>query len=240
MKAKRKLERSIYQMEQLYLMLYALSKKRLKEASIDSEEPMVPTKELVKSAGIGLYMRHLSTGDDNFANERIGTLDNIYSEWKIYMSLDSGSFTQRYATAYEFANYILIKMHEEIKNTSCSSILFPVDGYSTASDILASFLLLPFCSIVKLMERFIEEHTSVAEQGSLDEWIGYMRNQTGLTEYHASIGYQNIRSLAGALCHYANDADFKEEIDKLIDVLGVNFDDEVALIRKNHNLFIYD
>ena len=238
MKTKRKLEGSIYQMEQLYIMLYAISKKRLNDASIDKEELMVPTRKLVYSAEIGLYMRHLSTIDNNFANERIGSLDNIDGEWKIYMSIDSGSFTQRYATAYEFANYILIKMHEEIKNTSCSSILFPVDGYGMACDILASFLLLPFCSIVKLMERFIKEHTSVAEQGSLDEWIGYMRNQTGLTEYHATIGYQNIRSLAGALRNYANDADFKEETDNLIDGLGVNFDDEVALIKRNHNLFI--
>lgn len=238
MKERRSLEQSIYQMEQFYIMLYAISQKILKENSVDSEETCVPIKKLAELSGIDIYTQKLSRIDDKFLDERIGILTNYSIEWRINLNNECGALTQRYAIAYEFANYSLIKMQEEVKNRSCSRVLFPIDGLGTTCDTLALFLLLPFCSVVKLMKKFVEKCISWHELGEVEEWIHYLANEAGLTDYYTVIGYQNIRTLAGALMHYVRDADFKEETDKLIEGLGINLDDEITMIRENRNFFI--
>lgn len=239
MKERRSLEQSIYQMEQFYIMLYAISQKILKENSVDSEETCVPIKKLAELSGIDIYTQKLSSIDDKFLDERIGILTNYSIEWRINLNNECGALTQRYAIAYEFANYSLIKMQEEVKNRSCSRVLFPIDGLGTTCDTLALFLLLPFCSVVKLMNKFVEECISLHDElGTVEEWIHYLANEAGLTEYYTVIGYQNIRALAGALRHYAKDVDFKKETDKLIEWVGINLDDEITLIRENFYFFI--
>lgn len=42
---------------------------------------MVPIKSLIMSEKIEIYERNLSTVDDNFVNELLGTLEKIQGEW---------------------------------------------------------------------------------------------------------------------------------------------------------------
>lgn len=239
MKERRSLKQSIYQMEQFYIMLYAISKKILKENFVDSESLPIPIKELVNLNDIDVYTRRLLSIDNLFLYEQIGNLEDYLNEWIIWLNEDCGALTQRYAIAYEFANYTLIKMQEEVNNRSCSGVLFPIDDVGTTCDILALFILLPLGTVVKLMKKFVEECISLHDElGTVEEWIRYLANEAGLTEYYTVIGYQNIRALAGALRHYAKDVDFKKETDKLIEGVGINLDDEITLIRENFYFFI--
>jgi len=234
-KAKGSIDNEFTQLEEIYVILYAISKIVMDETR---SKTMVPIKSLIMSEKIEIYERNLSTVDDNFVNELLGTLEKIQGEWRIYINQEIGSLTKRYVMAHEFSHYIVNSIETIDESENCTNVLFPLNTGEQICDIISSFLLLPFGTVVKLLNTYIDNRRK--EYGSpvnLDEWIQYLGNEMGLTEYHTILSYQNIRYLAGALYQYSKVKSKRGRVSKLLKDLNVTLEDEIQMIEKNMEFF---
>lgn len=233
--AKGSIDSEFTQLEEIYVVLYAISK--ILTDGVRTET-MVPIRKMIGSEKIELYERMLATVDDNFANELLGTLEKIQDKWRIYINQEIGSLTKRYVMAHEFSHYIINSIKEIDKSENCTNVLFPLSTGEQMCDIMSSFLLLPFGTVVRLLNTYTNrQQKSYGRPVNMDEWIRYLGNEMGLTEYHTILCYQNVRYLAGALYQYSKMKSKRVKISKLLKDLGVDLGEEIQLIEENREFF---
>lgn len=232
-RAKDALDSELIQLEEIYIILYAISKIVTKNVHA---ETIVPIKKLIADEEVEIYERKLSTIDDNFVNELLGTLEKVQDKWRIYINRDIGSLTKRYVMAHEFSHYIINSIEMWDVNENCTNVLLPPNTREQMCDIMSSFLILPFCTVVKLLREYIDDQKKLyGNPIDLDEWIHYLGNEMGLKEYHTILCYQNVRYLAGALYRYKEEKN--EKIERILTDLNVDLEEEIQLIEKNPEFF---
>lgn len=171
------------------------------------------------------------------SNKEIGILEKNFGNWRIYQNSINKAIKQKFAPD-GLANYFSIKIQKEYKDQEFSNFLYN-DGMITPSDVLATFLLLPFQSVMNLVQYFVKEHPEPDFEHS-NMWLVYFKEKMALIDYTAINGNLEIKCLARALYHYGNDKIFKSETDKLIADLDVSFADDLKLVMENYKFFDLD
>ena len=214
------------QLDQFYLVIYAISKRIFYEISINKKIPMFSHEETIKLEDRIFRIKS--------SNKEIGILEKSFGNWRIYQNSSNKAIKQKFAPD-ELANYFSIRIQKEFENQEFSNFLYN-DGMITPSDVLSTFLLLPFQSVMNLVQYFVKEHPEPDFEYS-NMWLVYFKEKMDLIDYTVISGNLEIKCLSRALYHYGNDEKFKAETDKLIADLDVSFADELKLVRENYEFF---
>ena len=123
----------------------------------------------------------------------------ISGKREVELNVDSGIplESKRYAIAYGIAEYILHPDEKDLFVTYEVMPLSPKNESVLSAEILALFLLMPTDIVLADLQEYLKEreaHNSLPV--SSEEWIKYLSERTGVTEYHAILGYQYVRELS--------------------------------------------
>lgn len=140
----------------------------------------------------------------NYKLMQLSKLENSFvkeTETFLYVEKNIPISSKRYAVAYGIAQYILHKDEKDIFKTYSVLPLCPTYKDDFDAEILALFLLLP------VKETLLELHDYIyvrKKNGNIpistEEWIKYLSERTGVSEYYAIQGYQYIRNIACFIC----------------------------------------
>ena len=136
----------------------------------------------------------------NYKLMQLSKLENIFAkenETFLYVEKSIPISSKRYVVAYGIAQYILHKDEKNIFKTYFVLPLCSTKKEDFDAEVLALFLLLP------VKKTLLELHDYIAERKkngdipiSTEEWIKYISERGGVSEYYAVQGYQNIRNIA--------------------------------------------
>ena len=136
----------------------------------------------------------------NYKLIQLSKLENIFTKENEVLLLVERNIpisSKRYAVAYGIAQYLLHKNEKEVFKTYSVLPLCPVYKDDLDAEILALFLLLPVKETLLELHDYIDERK---KNGSIpistEEWIKYLSERGGVSEYYAIQGYQNIRNIA--------------------------------------------
>lgn len=223
------------QLEELHVIFYAISKKM---AGDIPNIAITPIREMIASEGIGVYERILTSVDDHFSNELLGTLERMQGEWRIYINRDIGPLTKRYAMAHEYARYLIYSISGHVKDGECTDVLLTRGVEEQMCDIMVSFLLLPFCMVVHLMSDYVrKQQCSYKKAAHSDEWMHYLGNEMELTDRHTILCYQNVQYLAGALHQYKQMRGRRKRLSRFLREIEIDLTEEIRLLEQNEAFF---
>ena len=139
-------------------------------------------------------------------NRRIGQLairkDSYTNEVEkiIYTDESVPISAKRYAIANEITNYLLYlgenRDNETYDNYSIMPMC-PTKLEELTIDIFSVFLLIPISQFFKTFKEFSDKCSE--EQNvpiGTEEWIKYLSERAGISEYYTACGYQYLRSVA--------------------------------------------
>ena len=105
--------------------------------------------------------------------------------------------SKRYAIVNEMVQYILHKDETKIYENYFVMPMCPVKIDELITDIFSIFLLIPMKNFVDEFCKYVDYRS--AEQKipiSTEEWIKYLAERAGVSEYYVAYGYQYLRSCA--------------------------------------------
>lgn len=172
------------------------------------EDTIVDIKRIAESFNIEVTEKKLDSKKDIFYYKIMGFLDCFdYQEgnyqWTIYVNESIGDLSKRYVIAYQIANYLLKEDKSNISEPYtkyCTHSILPKDFDEQLCDIIASFLLMPLNSVLKLINKYAKLHQDTVLD--IFDWFRYLGSQLGISDYHTILFYQNIKCLVGAICNY--------------------------------------
>lgn len=193
-------------MEEIYLLIYRRTKEILNDfhERVSSKNKSTDIKSLIALCGIEVIEKSLTVYSNQFYYKMFGYLDyydyiNGQYQWKMYVNKTMNSRIRRYSMAHELA-YFLLKEDKCEKNAFTRYYVYPFFSKNLEeqlSDIIASFLLMPLDLSMEIMKEYLDQHQD--KEIDVFEWIQYLGDKMGLSNYHAAMCYQNIRYLAGIL-----------------------------------------
>lgn len=194
----------------LYINAYILTQSILDEffKNHSSEVTAVDIRSLVKAFNIEIVETKIKLNADLFQYGTPGYLDNYGYKgnqrlWTIYVNESMGDLSKRYIIAYEFAHYLLQNMWQEYKDNKiecCTNPLFPKKTEEQLCDLIATFLLMPLKTVLKLMDDYIKNHQSWYDEPiDMYEWLHYLGCKMGLSDYHTITCFQHLRYLGGII-----------------------------------------
>lgn len=108
----------------------------------------------------------------------------------ILIDTNSGGYEQRYALAYELANFLIHKSDERYNSEYRVMPMLFKKKEEMIADIFAIFLLIPLPIFLEEFDRYIgKEGVPV----STARWLEYLSNIAEVPYEEVAIGYQNIR-----------------------------------------------
>ena len=176
----------------LYLELYKVANSILDEKLqyFSQLQYSVDIYQLASIYDIKIYEKYIPLSLDTH-REVLGYL-NTYSGKAIYLNTTTGQLTRRYTIAYNLAYYLF----QGDNNTNFvhyfTNSILPTDFKEQFCHILASFLLMPISSVIKLMSQYTAEHDS---QPTFNSWLNYLGNAMGLPTCYVATSFENIRTL---------------------------------------------
>lgn len=179
-------------LDTLYLELYKIANSILDEKLqyFSQLQYSVDIYQLASIYDIKIYEKYIPLSSDTH-REVLGYL-NTYSGKAIYLNTTTGQLTRRYTVAYNLAYYLF----QGNKNTNFvhyfTNSILPTDFKEQFCHILASFLLMPISSVIKLMSQYTAEHDS---QPTFNSWLNYLGNAMGLPTCYVATSFENIRTL---------------------------------------------
>ena len=156
------------------------------------------------------------------SNHKIAQLSvqkSIFSREKetiIYADKYVPEASKRYAIMNEIVQYILHKDNAEVYKNYFVMPMCPTKSDILVTEIFSIFLLIPmrnflneFCEYVKY--RTYEQNIPI----STEEWIKYLSERAGVSEYYVAYGYQYLRS---ASYWFYQAWEFKDNQEKLAEI----------------------
>lgn len=156
-----------------------------------------------------------------FVNDayKLSVQKNIFSREKetiIYADKYVPEASKRYAIMNQIVQYILHKDNAEIYKNYFVMPMCPTKSDILVTEIFSVFLLIPmrnflneFCEYVKY--RTQEQNIPI----STEEWIKYLSERAGVSEYYVAYGYQYLRSAA---YWFYQAWEFKDDQEKLAEI----------------------
>ena len=145
----------------------------------------------------------LSNKNVDRSNHKIAQLlvqNNIFTgEREVIICVDKHIpiSSKRYATIYEIAQYILHKDEARIYENYCVVPMCPTKIDKLITDIFSIFLLIPMRNFLNELCEYIEYRNSEQKIPiGTEEWIRYLAERAGISEYYAAYGYQYLRGCA--------------------------------------------
>lgn len=137
---------------------------------------------------INYKLMQLSKPENRFVKE---TETFLYVEKNIPIS------SKRYAVAYGIAQYVLCKDEKDVFKTYSVLPLCPIHKEDFDAEVLALFLLLPVKETLMELYDYIAERKKKGDIPiGTEDWIKYLSERAGVSEYYAIQGYQYIRNIA--------------------------------------------
>lgn len=105
--------------------------------------------------------------------------------------------SKRYAIANEIAQYIFHKEDKKIYKNYFVMPMCPTKSDALVAEIFSIFLLIPMRNFLQELYDYVKYR--IKEQSipiSTEEWIKYLSEKTGVSEYYVANGYQYLRSVA--------------------------------------------
>lgn len=196
------------------LVLYSISK-HIRENCPNylNKDGYVNILNVLNYCGINMQDCYLNSSQDIFTNEISGYLDvNDYlqnkNKWKIYINTDIGGLERRYVLAQTIAFYIIDNICDKKIRRLCSFPVFTNNNYQLYSDMLASFLLMPFPEVLKYFNDFRNERKDMPLKV---EFIKFLSYKFLITDLQAAISFEHIRYLVGILYNEEDKIEFVNE-----------------------------
>lgn len=176
----------------LYLELYKVANSILDEKLqyFSQLQYSVDIYQLASIYDIKIYEKYIPLSLDTH-REVLGYL-NTYSGKAIYLNTTTGQLTRRYTIAYNLAYYLFQGNNNTNFVHYFTNSILPTDFKEQFCHILASFLLMPISSVIKLMSQYTAEHDS---QPTFNSWLNYLGNAMGLPTCYVATSFENIRTL---------------------------------------------
>ena len=197
-------------MKNLYLNAYIITQGILDEVLKNhySEVTAIDIRYLVKAFNIEIVETKMKLSTELFQYGTPGYLDNYGYKgnerlWTMYINESMGDLSKRYIIAYEFAHYLLINLSQESKDNKiecCTNPLFPKKTIEQLCDLLATFLLMPLKTVLRLMDNYVKK-CQEENSGPIDmyDWLHYLGCKMGVSDYHTVLCFQHVRYLGGII-----------------------------------------
>lgn len=172
------------------------------------ENDIIDIKGIAESFHIEVTEKKLGLKNDIFSYKIMGFLDCFdYQrgnyQWTIYVNESIGDLSKRYVIAHEIAHYLLKENKADINEPYtkyCIHSILPKDLDEQLCDIIASFLLMPLNSVVRLINAYAELHRDMVLD--IFDWFRYLGSRLGISDYHTILFYQNIKYLVAVIGNY--------------------------------------
>ena len=173
------------------------------------DEPITLPIDIRKVAKkLGMNIEEVNIND--FSNENVRRSNHKIAQLSVQKNLVSGEkevtiyadkyipiSSKRYAIANEVVQYILHINDKKIYENYFVMPMCPVKADELITDIFSIFLLIPMRSFLNEFYEYVGYRS--AEQKipiSTEEWIKYLAERAGVSEYYVAYGYQYLRSSA--------------------------------------------
>lgn len=156
------------------------------------------------------------------SNHKIAQLsvqENIFSGEKetiIYVDKYVPEASKRYAITNEIVQYIFHKDDTKIYKNYFVMPMCPTKSDTLVTEIFSIFLLIPMRNFLDEFCKYVKYRTN--EQNipiSTEEWIKYLSERAGVSEYYVAYGYQYLRSAA---YWFYQAWEFKDNQEKLTEI----------------------
>lgn len=166
---------------------------------------------------------------NDFSNEHIKRSNHKIAQLSVQESVFSGEretviyvdkyvpeASKRYAITNEIVQYIFHKDDAMIYKNYFVMPMCPTKSDTLVTEIFSIFLLIPMKNFLNEFCEYVEYRTD--EQNipiSTEEWIKYLSERSGVSEYYVAYGYQYLRSAA----YWVYQAwEFKDDQKKLTEI----------------------
>ena len=166
---------------------------------------------------------------NDFSNEHIKRSNHKIAQLSVQESVFSGEretviyvdkyvpeASKRYAITNEIVQYIFHKDDAMIYKNYFVMPMCPTKSDTLVTEIFSIFLLIPMKNFLNEFCEYVEYRTD--EQNipiSTEEWIKYLSERSGVSEYYVAYGYQYLRSAA----YWVYQAwEFKDNQEKLTEI----------------------
>ena len=186
--------------------LYNNAKEILQSYFKDEVSFPVDVKAVAERLGIKIScipMADLSNENIRRVNSKIMQMSIFENPFRnkreVELNVDSGIplASKRFAIAYGIAEYILHPDEMDLFITYEVMPLCPKNESVLSAEILALFLIMPADIVMAELQEYLKEReVQDSFPVSSEEWIKYLSERAGVTEYHAILGYQYARELS--------------------------------------------
>lgn len=220
--------------DNIYWIIYSTVQRIVRQyrEEKDDQEVAINIEKFAEFLNIKIAERMIAGRNKLFKDEVAGFIDHFdypmgNNQCMIYVNENLGELSKRYVIAHEISHYILNNGEQKNKVEYCRMVMLSKNNKERICDIMASFIIMPIESVMKLMFDFCNDKR---QKGHIpidaDEWLHFLGYSFKLSNYHTVLCYQDIRNLAGVLWLMG----FMDEDDK-----EHRFEDEEI----NHNLKEY-
>ena len=157
---------------------------------------------------LGIWIEDVNIND--FSNEHIKRLNHKIAQLSVQESIFSNekeaviytdkyvpAASKRYAITNEIAQYIFHKDDKKIYKNYFVMPMCPTKSDALVTEIFSIFLLIPMKNFLQEFYDYVKYR--IKEQNipiSTEEWIKYLSEKAGVSEYYVAYGYQYLRSVA--------------------------------------------
>ena len=157
---------------------------------------------------LGIWIEDVNIND--FSNEHIKRLNHKIAQLSVQESVFSNekeaviytdkyvpTASKRYAITNEIAQYIFHKDDKKIYKNYFVMPMCPTKSDALVTEIFSIFLLIPMRNFLQEFYDYVKYR--IKEQNipiSTEEWIKYLSEKAGVSEYYVAYGYQYLRSVA--------------------------------------------
>lgn len=173
------------------------------------DEPITLPIDIRKVAEkLGMHIEEVNIND--FSNENVRRSNHKIAQLSVQKNLISGEkevtiyadkyipiSSKRYAIANEIAQYILHIDDKKIYENYFVMPMCPVKIDELITDIFSIFLLIPTRNFLNEFYVYVKYRSDEQKIPiSTEEWIKYLAERAGVSEYYVAYGYQYLRSSA--------------------------------------------
>lgn len=181
---------------------------KLLKYCLKEEEISLPVDIRKVAETLGIQIEEVNITE--FSNENVKRLNHKIAQLSVQKNFFTGEreaiiyadkfvplSSKRYAIANEIVQYIFHEEDDEIYESYFVMPMCPVRMDELVTEIFAIFLLIPLrCFLDEFYEYVTYRNEGQKIPISTEEWIKYLSERAGVSEYYVAYGYQYLRSAA--------------------------------------------
>ena len=185
--------------------LYA---EKLLKFCFDEEEISLPVDIRKVAEKLGIRIEEVNIND--FSNENVKRLNHKIAQLSVQENIFTGKkeaviyadkyippSSKRYGITNEIVQYIFHKEEKKIYENYFVMPMCPDKEDELITEIFSIFLLIPMKSFLNEFYEYVKYRIDEQEIPiSTEEWIKYLAERAGVSEYYVAYGYQYLRSIA--------------------------------------------